>query len=191
MAEINDKTEMYRLLSSGKLGNTLLSWPVEDYLKTNYTGNVGLRYNGEAGKNYPEYARPKTRSEVIELIQIWKNLGADVSRISVNEVTYDKDFAYNAELTRDESYLYLHVHYDKTISCREAMRRPIEPGEGEIKKGLVAKEFLCYTLGTDGYSSLQDIFETYPNAVIEFSAFNEYVGIEKKKFCIWEVRTGY
>lgn len=184
---IKSKQEMYELLENSKLGNTLLNWSYEDYLSSDYTGLVGLRYKGTAGKDYPEYSRPKTREELVNLVKLWISLGADVNLISVNEVTYDKDFSANLELTRNEDYIYVRAHFDSTISCREAMTKD----DVVTFNGLASVFFLKKLIGQDGYDDLMDLFDLYPDGIVEMTTFNEFVGKWSKPYVIWEVRTDY
>ena len=120
-------------------------------------------------------------------MELWKSLGASEELISVNEVTYDKDFLFNAELTRDERGLYGIFHYDSQISCREAMTKD----DCVIYKGLTAVAYLKQSLGLDAYLDIQEIFDLYPDAIIEMTAFNELAGKWLKRYVIWEVRTDY
>lgn len=186
--KIKNKSQMYDLYINNKLGNRLNIWSVKDYKTSDYTGNVGLRYNGSAGKSYPEYAKGKTREEVLELIEVWKSLGAEEDKINVNEVTYDYDQKYNCEIYRNEFYLELYYDDDPKISCREAMSKK------GLKKlsGLSAKLWLEAQLGSCGYLDLQDLFDEYPDGIIELTIFSHPVGLlPRRNYCIWEIRTDY
>lgn len=186
--KIKTKSEMNDLYLRGKLGNRLQVWTVGDYLASDYSARVGLRYLGSAGKSYPEYARPKTREEVIKLIDLWKSLGADENLINVNEVTYDYSQQYNCEIFRTENYLEVFYDDDPNISCREAMAKK---GLRHLT-GLSAVLFLKSAMGEEGYLDLEELFEEYPDGIIELTTFNQDVGIlPRKNYCVWEIRTDY
>lgn len=78
--------------------------------------------------------------------------------------------------------------YELTYSeVKVPLRESLERG-AKYAWGLTAKQIIVYHAGQNGWEEITEIFDEYPDCVIEFTIFNRSVGTLFKPWIIWEAR---
>lgn len=91
----------------------------------------------------------------------------------------------NAEAKRDEHGLTLTYGTSSHLSLRDDVAR-----NGIMKQGLAAWLVLRRRVPPEDVDMLCEIWEEYPDCIIEFSTYpGKYVGVMKRSTIIWEVRS--
>lgn len=182
MCAVKSKAEMYPLYEAGKFGNKLESWSsVDEYLSSGSPKSVGLRYKGQTGGLwFQSYLKP---TEVRAVADRWLTEGAKESLIVVSEAAPDEYIIAQGEVCR---YLWgLELRYS---TVKTAMRKALAT-EQHHARGLRAKMLLESWMSPGSLNDLNELLDTYPDAVIEFSTFSIELGsCPHRNTLIWEVR---
>lgn len=177
---IPTKERMYELLLGGRLGNFVRAWDSLDaVMGSDYRGLVSMR-SRERSNPVRVYHVPidELPGRVAALSE-----AATRNGLVFSEAPPDEKRTIQGELMRDERGYYLHYSYSP-----EPMRTALEK-DGRHARGLSAKMLLETYLEPSDFDTLQELLDSYPGAVIEFSAFTVPVGvIPHRKMVIWEVR---
>ena len=176
--KINNKKEFYDLFNRGILGNKALVWnSYEELKKSRWNKGVCIRLGNEKGRKFCIYDIP------------FENLDKELSKIKekdrlvFNQSMPNKFLSLQGELMNTEKGLYL---FYTTI------KKPMNLGLKEEQKhafGLGALNILKAKLYPTTLDDFRHLLEQYPDAVIEFSAYEVPVGnLPGRNAVIWEVR---
>lgn len=172
---IKNKRQMYRLLNSGKLGNTFHSWDSwQEVLDSGYRGHLSVR--------------SMTVSDPIRIYDVeFDEVQRRMKKIRRTDLVFyeaspRKSRLLQGELMRSEKGLALLGTYVK-----EPMRIALEQSMFQVY-GLEAVLHLKNNTDDYSYEHLQFLLDSYPGAVVEFTTFNKKVGQLRQRLIIWEVR---
>lgn len=173
---------MYELYHRGAFGNRLLTWrTLDDYLNSDYTKHVVLRYSGDTGGKFCEYGL--TKDQVILTVEKWLTEGADRSKITVNELADDSLLILQGETYRTPLGLY--VRY---TTVPKPMRLALAEEQDHVF-GLKAKLLLESKVDPQSLAEIYELLDTYPDHALEFSTWSIDVGdCYRRNTVIWEVR---
>lgn len=198
---IESKKEYYELARRHLLGNTIRQWTWDEFVKMldldkieTFPKRVALRGMTPASKAIQKYdltlKMAYRRGLTIKVPQ---------NEILVDEQAPDHLSTLKGEVMRDEKYLYL--RYDMTPGARmrtvmdtEDFTFPVFPPRvrGMMHlEGIRAVELIRGRMDTIGWEMLNDIFDRYPDAMVEFSCYSKRIGWAQSNVVFWEVRTGY
>lgn len=180
MAEIRSKAEYYELFERGVLGNRTQTWPsLKHLIWSNFRGNVTVRYKGVDSRfHQPNCTVPQAVAFCNSAIQ----QGAKWENFTFAEAPPDRVRIFQGEVMRSDRYLNLY-YSTLALPMREALRR-----EGQEVQGLRAVLLLRSNLDPADYDWLWELFDTYPDAVIELSTFLWSTGTLRRRTIFWEVR---
>lgn len=180
--KIQDKATFYALNRNGCFGNRNLVWDSLEALRASgYTGLVSLRYAAGAGGGRFKHYIPVPKVE--KVIQEWVEEGLNPTKIKLGETVIMKDVIVNGELARLHQGWYLHWSTQK-INPRKALLSP----KSYHAFGIRALVRLRRMLDPQSYADLMELFEEFPDSVVEFSCFKHNLGVLERKLLIWEVR---
>lgn len=180
--KINTKKKSYELWRKGFFGNRLRIWDsLEELLEDTYNGTVSMRYKGSAGGGFCSYEVPI--SKIPEIQEEWVKQGANINSITFNESAPDHKLLMQGEVMLDDTTPYELFYSTDRKKMRDALKN------GKRAKDLTAKLILEHFLNPSSFSDMQELFERYPNHVIEFSTYSTNLGnIPGRNTIIWEVR---
>jgi hypothetical protein len=176
---------MYRLYLAGKFGNKLRTWanPAEFTSHTS-SGEVGLfslRYRGHNPGKWAAFGL--TRDDAIARADQWAAEGAGRHLITFNESAPDDQLILQGELMRSGRY------FDLLYSTTPGLRMNEIRKEPKYADGMRAVEMIRSAMCPNSYDDLLDLFDEYEDSVIEFSAYNCYLGDRyRRNTVIWECR---
>lgn len=185
MQKITTKAKNYKLLLSGKFGNTLASFAtIKEALNSNCK-SIGFRYSDRSinGKNFFALV---DKDKALQTYNDFLRKGAEEDKLKIGEG--DKHVKHKLLIQGEIGYINgtLELAYSKipNITNREASRR----GYKRVV-GLTAIEMLKYYLWPVDYEWLRELLDNYLDHIIEFSTFSCAVGnIPNRNTVIWEVR---
>jgi hypothetical protein len=172
MSTIRTKAEFYRLWRQGLLGNRPRAWADAAALRASgYSGLVTMRSTGAGGG--------KTRYRV----PVAEALASAWSGCTFNEACPDEELTLQGEAARMVGGLCLTYSTTPNLAMREAMKT------ARTASGAAALAILDAYLAPPSRDDLSAIWDLYPDAVIEFSAYGRKVGDQPhRNTLIWEVR---
>lgn len=179
---VESKKDCYLLYEKGFFGNKALTWnSFDEILKSGWKGEVCIRSRVGTARTNVVYNIPieKVKSEVEKL----KEKGIDEGELTFNQSMPDENLSIQGEIMLTERGLYfLHTF----------VKKPMNLGLREEAKhawGLKARMLLEKNLYPASLSDIYALLEIFPDAVIEFSAYNAPVGsVPGRNTVIWEVR---
>ena len=192
--KITNKSEYLRLASKGLLGNTLRIWnSLDELMKRGCLDNTRLTIRNRI-RSSPFFVPSVYAKDADKIVKEMIARGAAPESMYFQEVPHlagCKDHKcqgcgrrINAEIMRDESsYVYMAYGTNPSLSLRADV---IE--NGLIACGLEALTRIK-TLDENCYETIQDIWDRYPDVVIEFTIFSSPVGEFKQNFVVWEARS--
>lgn len=181
MAEVRDKEECYRLYSAGLFANKARSWnSYEEVMQNGFNGNISIRGKGipriDARYNIP---LSRLRQEIDGLVA----KGYPESVFRFNESMPDEVLIVQGEVMVSLGGLVL-TYSTLKLPMNDALRERTLHA-----KGLTAKMILIGAMDGFSFQNLEELFEVYPDSVIEFSAYGIDVGvIPHRNTVFWEVR---
>jgi len=189
---IADKSQYLRLASKGELGNTLRIWnSLEELAKRGCSSNARLTIRNRV-RSSPFFVPSVYAVDVAKMVKSLVDRGANPESMYFQEIPHlagCKDpkcqgcgRLINAEAVRDESYIYLAYGTNPSLSLRLDVL-----GSGRTANGLEAISRIK-ALDEGCYETLQDIWDRYPESVIEFTIFGSPVGEFRQNFVVWECR---
>jgi hypothetical protein len=186
--DISSKQSVNALFDAGKFGNKLRSWGTYAELQADaYAGPVMIRYR-KPGSPFCVSQVPK--GEVAEWVDNFVRYdGAERGLFSFIECGPDSGNyvvgvrTFQGEVRRSECY------YDLTYSTVAAPMRDAMKQEQKYAQGLAAVQLLKAHLSASDWDWLQELFDHYPDGIIEFSVWNRGVGDCGRNMVVWEVRT--
>ena len=178
---VKDKKQFYQMYDKGLFGNRFRSWKsVDDFLESDFYGEVSLRYSGEYGGKFCQYN--VSRDEVEEVIKQWILRGADREKIKINESAPDDDLIWQGEIMRSLDSYDLTYSYEKT-KMRTALENAL------FMRGVNVIRLLRKTLTPCSFNDLMELFDMYPDSIIELSVYKYPIGcLSHRNAVIWEVR---
>lgn len=179
--KVANKKQMYKRLLSGRFGNIVQAWPsYADIEASGYRGHVSIR-SKQTSNPVRLYHVPfdDLKAAVDGLPESYRKAG-----LMFSESPPDHKRTIQGELMRWE-----HGGYYLTYSYAPHPMRIAFDKQRLEARGLAAKMILLHHLSPVDYDELQGLLESYPDSVIEFSAFSCPVGIiPGRRMVIWEVR---
>lgn len=183
---IPDKATFKRLCGALRLGNTFRTWDSLAALEASgYRGCVTQR-GSLPGVSSTDLFIPNI--SVAEVLERSRDLGG----VYWSEVAHRPDCpggdchgcgrTINLEAMRTERGLYLRHAHHPTLNLRHDLIR-----NGRDVEGLQAATVLRRYLQED-FDVLQELWDSYPGAVIEASRFSGPVGVLGRRLVVWEVR---
>jgi len=179
------KSDMYKLYEQGAFGNKLRTWPTtDDLLASDYSGSVTLRYKGKAGGG-GWCAYDLALDQVTPTIEQWVSEGADPKLITANESAPDERLVVQGDVGRNPAGgggLVFRYSRDR-VKMRTAMETATHA------YGAEAVVLLDSYLSPDSLADVKELLELFPDAIVEFSAYEMNVGDKPgRNAVIWEVR---
>jgi hypothetical protein len=167
---------MYSLMQEGRFGNSLRIWKnLRDYVESEYRGPTGLRSTQVAGAFH--YHLP-----AITAITVGQVLEKEGKHVVFSESAPDHCRTFQGELCEVDGILELTYS-----TARTHMRAALK--QASYASGPQARLILKQFLEPASYEDILELLDVYPKHVIEFTAFDCYVGPAKgRNTCIWEVR---
>lgn len=186
MSVIATKQEFYSQYNKGLLGNHLRNWTVAEWREFDDIGwypvdSIAVRCK-VPGKPYVRYnLRPE--KALAWVLAICKKERWTEDQFQFAEAAPDHCNTLQAEVMRDERYLYLRY----VLHGHERMRYSFD-GSEKHTWGLEALHLLQRWMDSSSYAFLMDLFDRYPDAVVEFCCYPHSVGEFKWNTLFWEVR---
>lgn len=189
---INSKAEYYALARRHLLGNTIQQWTWREFQKMMIDSGiydftvphtVAMRGMTTASKQIQGYDFDAVTAFRRGLAAICN--GMNHGDILVDEQAPDHLSTLKGEVMRNQFYLYM--RYDQTPGLRMRAAYPTM----KHMEGLRAVHLLKQHMDAPSWDMLNDLFDRYPDAMIEFSCYSRPVGHFKLNTIFWEVRTGY
>jgi len=173
---IKTKEEFLRLYRLGRLGNYLQIWDsVSDLERSGYTGDVTLRARV---KDSPRLIVSVPASQAVSALRC---SGLGEGEYYVQEVPRSER-RLNFEAMRCPHFLVLRYGTHPSLSLREDLTR-----NGREVLGARAYFRLKFFLGEE-MAQLDEIWDQFPDAVIEATLFKDGCGVWNRPLVIWEVR---
>ncbi len=173
--KIRDKDEYRRLSAAGMLGNTFRSWPTAAVCRAEYNGWVTVRALEASNK---ALFIPEIHINRIKSI----NRGAYLQEVPPPGTHRVANL--EAGYIGGVSDPGLHVRY--TTGNARNLRHDLDEAGRDVR-GAVAARVLREVAGPD-VEDLYNLWDRYPDAVVEASVFGCRVGVENKPLIVWEVR---
>jgi len=183
MASIDNKKRFYELWNTNLLGNKLRSWSCEEFRTSGYDGVFGLRATPKAAGGGGFLLIPEDRN-FNKALNSFKAKGYNESEIVICEAAPDEQITLQGELLRDVYGWYMFALEDHPgLRMREALLLAKE------YRGLKVLNLLKQHLTPNSYDDTMELFDIYPDSVIEFSAYRINLGwAAGRNTIIWEVR---
>ena len=179
MTAITSKRQMYGLLRSGALGNTLRTWATrENYLEAGFRGRTSLRCLVPG----VTFRHGLTHEDV--LVQGAHSFeGQPPEAFVYCEAAPDEQVVLQGEVSRIAGGLYM-------AWSRERCNMRVATSLGwRHASGLTAKVLLEASVDPSSLEDIELLLDKYHDHVIEFSAFSVALGlVPRRNTVIWEVR---
>lgn len=170
--KIRNKRQFYRLWHAGLLGNRPRTWKnARELAGSSYSGLVTIRSTTDL--NWATRYR----------VPVTEALAESAEGATFNESMPDDNLVLQGEVAR--TWRGLELTWDDTpgLGMKDAMKRSAK---------MLGARALCLLRAELWPSSLDDLWallDLYPDAVIEFSAYDRAVGVlPHRNTIIWEVR---
>lgn len=180
---IRSKAQMYKLLKAGIFGNRFRIWDTEDEYKAaidaGFDGLVGVRCAGPPGLPYFHH---KLYEEAVEIGRTLRRVHS--CPVKYYEASPDQFIRIQGEFVEADMGPMLEWSTVKT-HMRAALAQ-----ERNMLFGPGARLVLKRTLSDGSYDDFLVLGELFPNAVIEFTAYDVFVGnIPGRNAVCWECRS--
>jgi hypothetical protein len=180
---IKDKPQMYKLYEAGAFGNRFRCWSTVGAWWRDHdpTHRFNIRYKGHGWGKFVHYnitadELPRKCCEVILE-------GYSPKDIHVTEGDYNAtDRTLNAEASMMDG-LPIVLYSTRPLVMREALAQ-----RSREREGPGALEFLKGYMDLKSYANLLRLFREYPNHVVEFTCYENAVGVLGWNTVFWEVR---
>jgi hypothetical protein len=181
---ITSKQQMRELYNADAFGNRLKTFSIAQAADNLYNYPMGLMCNSRPGIQLPNY--DKWCFDFVELFNVymkWIELGINPNSITISETTFNAGGdIFQGEVMRTPEYIYL---YYTTVSG--SMRKALKQ-EGKHATGIIAVELLKYYMDSSSYDNLQQLWDEYPDSIIEFTVCRDSLGTQNLNTVFWEVR---
>lgn len=181
MEPVQTKAEYYRRYIAGEFGNRLKVWRTWDqYQASGYTGLLGIR-NTTANSPFCRYDIP--HCEVPSVVAEFVAKGCNPGTMTFNEAAPDKALLLQGEVMESESGMYLFY------SVVQAQMRIALLKSPRHAYGNSVIQILKTYLDPNSYEWVRHLLDVYPGHVVEFSAYDRFLGsVPLRNTLIWEVR---
>lgn len=173
---IETKTEMYRLLESGRFGNYPMCWSsIQEIERSGFTGRVSVR-SRQVANPVRLYGIPasKIQAAIAGLPDDQRNAALTFSEVLPHETNGTIQGEY-------DGFNLTHSFYPAPM--RIALERQLLHAEGPAARWILKRH-----LDASDYDWLDDLLADFPGHVVEFSAFTRRVGTLRRRAIFWEVR---
>ena len=186
---IPDKSTYLKLAAAGLLGNTLRTWGTVDGALAAGARRLTIRGKGRASKFFvPSLFAHEAHSVLRKLVA----RGAKPENLFVQEVPHLSGCTnrkcdgcgriMNGEVMRTERYIHLVYGTNPALNLRK-----------DILDNGIAVEMMTAVgrikwADHDCWDTLNEIWQRYPDSIIEFSVFAMPVGIFNQCTVVWECR---
>lgn len=177
---IPDKATFQRLSMANLLGNRFRQWDSVEDVERNHDGGVYIR--GPV-KQWP-YMVPWCPVSALR-----KKVADIAAKTSVKGVTFVEvpPFGFptriNGQAQRDHDFLTLEWGDDCSLSLRDDIAL-----NGKCVTGVAAMDILRQRVPAEDVDMLFEIWEGYPDSIIEFRTYGKPVGIMNRHTIVFEVR---
>lgn len=175
--KILSKAEYFRLAKTLVLGNQIAQWPGEDFYRDPPKNLTCVAVRGLTPDSRKYQAYDLTVPRALSLLQ---RHGA--RNFLVDEQAPDHLSTVKGEIMRDERIVYM--RYDQTPGLRMRQAYPIM----RHTWGLQALSLVRTQMDQPSWEQLHQLWDDYPDSIIEFSCYSIRVGILRLNTIFWEVR---
>ncbi len=182
---VRDKAEFYSLYNRKLLGNMLRNWTHAEWSALHKRGTypvdvIAARCTSRASAPMRYDLKPADALQWVH--DTAKAQGIDPTAYQLSELAPDHTNTLQAELMRDEKYMYLRY----TLFSHKRMRDCIN--DSHHVSGLKALGLLKAYMDAPSYDYTMDLLDRYPDSVIEFCCYERAVGLFGWNTLFWEVR---
>lgn len=181
---INSKAEHLDLWNRGLLGNKMRSWKsYADILASDYRGEFSMRTKQQSGGNSGGLATYRLKfSDLERTMNEWISKGTAIESIYFNESAPDEELVTQGEIMVTTDH-YDYLYCNEPLKMREAMSK------AKVMRGIAVVSYLKEVMMPNSWDDINELFEIYPDSVIEFSVYQRTLGIYPNRNSIfWEVR---
>lgn len=183
---ITTKRRAYELYHSGAFGNALWSWDwfrieeLADLWEKGWRRTLAIRYK-EPGSDFFQFDIPGFGAMCVAVARLAQR-GARPSLMVVSEQADDSTITIQGEVMRSTDYLTL-----KYSTIKRPMRLAFRE-EQLHARGAEAVRLLRAHMEPTAWDNLWELFDRWPDAVVEFSCYERGVGKLNWNTIFWEVR---
>jgi hypothetical protein len=175
---IDNKQQFYRLSRAGLLGNTIRQWTGPQFNQlTSFPTRVAVRAMTTASREFQ--GCDLTPAEAYQRYQRAAKRGLEVL---IDEQAPDDRSLIKGEIMRDQYCWYL--RYDCTPGLRMRDAYPVM----KHAYGLLARSLVHSYMDAPSWDCLQDLFDRYPDSIVEFTVYDHRLGRFGWNTVFWEVR---
>lgn len=180
--KVSNKKDYYFLYSVGFFGNKPLTWNSLEEIKES-GWNKGICIRSKQGVLRSKTVFDLTMEEAINYIEQLRKEGIKKETLTFNQSMPNEELKIQGEIMRSKE------NYSLTYTTiKKPMNRALEE-ETLFAKGLTALSLVKENLFPSSYEDLQDLFNIFPDSIIEFSSYNVPVGnLKNRNTILWEVR---
>lgn len=183
--QINSKQQFYQMYNRCQLGNMLRNWTLPEWHLFDVSGIHPVSVVAARCTSRP--GAPMTYSLDAHLATNWVLETCRAERIDPTDYQYaelapDHINTLQGELKRSERYLELRY----TLCSHKRMRDSLN--DSKHAHGLEAHSLLKTWMDIPSYEWVMDLFDLFPDSIIEFASYERAVGILQQNTLIWEVR---
>ena len=171
------KAKMYTLYNKNRFGNRLRSFTLDSYLAAVEANNVGLVALRVKVAGDPWY---------LELNAAQVKRYYDPDKHIISEHAPDHNLTIQGELQRSTNGWYLYYSTEPGYTMREGL-----PRFGQHARGLYALSLLKVHMDPSAYDDMMELFDTWDEAIVEFSCYGQAVGWANQNTLVWELRCNY
>jgi hypothetical protein len=180
MSIIPNKEASYKLFEAGRFGNKPQTWPsLDELIASGFNGLVALRYK-EPGSRFCRIGM--TLQQLIQQRETWISEGADPKKFTFIDGSLENIRQFQGEIQRSERY------YDLTYTLEDGPMRVALAKQTLHATGLKAYGLMKKYMDPADFDWMQELFDEWPTAVIEFTCFQKTSGSCRRRAHIWEVR---
>ena len=181
-AKVSNKKDYYFLYSVGFFGNKPLTWnSIEEIKESGWEKGICIRSKQGILRNKTVF--DLTMKEAMNYIEQLKRGGIPPQSLTFNQSMPNEELKIQGEIMRSKE------NYSLTYTTiKKPMNRALEE-ETLHSEGLMALKLIKENLFPSSYEDLQDLFDIFPDSIIEFSSYNVPVGnLKNRNTILWEVR---
>ena len=180
--KVSNKKEYYFLYEKGFFGNKPLTWNSLEEIKES-GWNKGICIRSKQGILRSKTIFDLTMKEAINYVEQLKKEGIKKESLTFNQSMPNEELKIQGEIMRSlENYSLTYT------TIKKPMNRALEE-ETLYSDGLKAIGLVKENLFPSSYEDLQDLFDIFPDSIIEFSSYNVPVGnLKNRNTILWEVR---
>lgn len=179
---IDSKPEGVRLFKEGHFGNSLRQWDtLEDLDLDPYDGPIVIRSKAAHGGGPCTYNIPKLMVPRILCRPPWDQI--PLKDVYFNELLPPEFSTLQAEIMEDVTGEWYMRYSLERVYFREALQRPL------VAAGLKALEIVRHFADWKLFQCVRELFECYPDHVVELTTTDRSFGTRRWNGIVWEVRS--